>query len=65
MEANDSKDLVSFIIMTNNITNMSYMFDGCSTLTSINVSNFKINNVTNMSRMFNGCFSLFFRYQKF
>ena len=37
---------------------MSAMFDGCSSLTNINLSNFNTNNVTNMSWMFNGCSSL-------
>ena len=34
------------------LNNMSYMFCGCSSLTSLNLSNFKINNVNNMSGMF-------------
>ena len=29
-------------------TNLSQMFDGCGSLTSINLSNFNTNNVTNM-----------------
>ena len=37
---------------------MSYMFNGCSKLTSLYLSNFYPNNVTNMSYMFNGCKSL-------
>ena len=31
---------------------MSYMFYKCSSLTSLNLSNFNTNNVTNMSGMF-------------
>ena len=30
------------------LTNMSSMFNGCSSLTSLNLSNFNTNNVTNM-----------------
>ena len=42
-----------------NVTNMSYMFDGCSSLSSLpDISKWNTNNVTNMSYMFNGCSSL-------
>ena len=41
-----------------NYTDLSYMFAGCSSLTSINLSNFNTNNVTNMSYMFSYCSSL-------
>jgi len=34
------------------------MFSGCSSLTSLNLSNFNTNNVTNMSYMFFNCSSL-------
>ena len=37
---------------------MSYMFYKCSSLTSLNLSNFNTNNVNNMSRMFSNCSSL-------
>ena len=40
---------------TNNVTDMSYMFDGCSLLKELNLNNFNTNNVTNMSCMFSGC----------
>ena len=43
---------------TDSVTNMGSMFNGCSSLTSIDVSNFNTNNVTNMSSMFSGCSSL-------
>ena len=33
---------------------MSYMFSECSSLTSLNLSNFNTNNVTNMKDMFSG-----------
>ena len=37
---------------------MSYMFYGCSSLTSLNLSNFNTNNVNNMNHMFSYCSSL-------
>ena len=37
---------------------MSHMFDGCNSLTNINLSNFNTQNVTNMSFMFFDCYSL-------
>ena len=37
---------------------MSSMFNSCSSLTSINLSNFNTNNVKNMNSMFYGCSSL-------
>ena len=43
---------------TENVTNMAYMFYGCSGLTSLDVSNFNTANVTKMSSMFSGCSSL-------
>ena len=43
---------------TNNVTNMSDMFYGCSSLINIDLSNFNTNNVTDMNDMFNGCSSL-------
>ena len=43
----------------NNVTDMSFMFDGCSSLSSLpDISNWNTNNVTNMSSMFYGCSSL-------
>ena len=45
---------------TANVTSMSYMFYGCSSLTStsLDLSKFDTSNVTNMSEMFRGCYSL-------
>ena len=43
---------------TSNVTNMSSMFYGCSSLTSLDLSSFNTLNVTNMSSMFDGCSSL-------
>jgi len=37
---------------------MSFMFNGCSSLKELNLSNFKTNNVTNMGWMFQSCTSL-------
>jgi surface protein len=43
---------------TANVINMESMFDGCSGLTSLDLSMFNTSNVTNMSWMFYGCRSL-------
>ena len=43
---------------TENVTDMAYMFEGCSGLKSIDVSNFNTSNVTNMSYMFDECSGL-------
>lgn len=43
---------------TTNVIDMSYMFDGCSRLSSLDLSNFVTDNVTDMSAMFAGCTSL-------
>ncbi len=40
---------------TSRVTNMSYMFFDCSSLTNLDVSNFDTSKVTNMSWMFDGC----------
>ena len=40
------------------LTSTSYMFKGCSSLESIDLSSFNTNNITNMSGMFSGCSSL-------
>ena len=40
------------------MTDMSYMFYGCSSFKELNLNNFNTNNVTNMFRMFYGCSSL-------
>ena len=46
------------ILHMNNVTDMRSMFHGCSSLNSINLSNFNTNNVTDMSCMFLYCSSL-------
>ncbi len=43
---------------TSNVTNMSYMFYNCNSLTSLNLSSFNTANVTDMSMMFVACNSL-------
>ena len=43
---------------TANVTDMSNMFDGCSSLTNLDLGNFNTANVTNMGFMFNLCQSL-------
>ena len=43
---------------TAKVTDMSYMFDNCSSLTSLDVTHFNTANVTNMSSMFSSCPSL-------
>ena len=42
------------------LMDMSRMFYKCSSLTNLNLSNFKANNVNNMSYMFSLCDSLHF-----
>ena len=42
----------------NLLNNTNFMFYYCSSLTSLNLSNFNINNVNNMSGMFYNCTSL-------
>ncbi len=43
---------------TINVTDMSFMFNGCTTLTSLDVSSFDTSNVTEMHYMFEDCASL-------
>ena len=43
---------------TSNATDMSVMFYGCSSLTSLDVSGFNTDNVTDMREMFSGCSGL-------
>ena len=45
-------------INTSNVSDMSYMFSGCQSLVSLDVSSFDTSNVTNMSYMFSSCRSL-------
>ena len=43
---------------TSKVTSMVSMFDGCSSLTSLDVSNFDTSSVTDMMRMFSACSNL-------
>ena len=43
---------------TEKVTSMIYMFDGCSALTSLDVSNFNTAEVKSMTYMFNNCSTL-------
>ena len=43
---------------TSNVTNMNYMLAGCSSLTSLDLSNLDTSNVTSMESMFDECSSL-------
>ena len=43
---------------TQNVTNMGFMFDGCSALRTLDLSSFDTKNVTNMKYMFYGCSTL-------
>ena len=58
----DMENLTSIVgikyLDTSNVTNMGGMFNGCKSLTSLDVSGFNTSNVTNMGDMFDGCKSL-------
>ena len=54
---NKGKYIIKYIFK-NNLTNTAFMFRECSSLNSINLSNFNTNNVTEMLGMFEGCSSL-------
>lgn len=43
---------------TDDVKYMDWMFNGCSQLTSLDVSHFNTSNVTDMSAMFSGCYNL-------
>ena len=45
-------------IKTDNVTNMSYMFSGCRSLTSLDVTGFNTENVKTLLAMFEDCSSL-------
>ena len=46
------------ILKSENVTDMSLMFNGCSALEELKLNNFNTGKVTNMSFMFSGCSSL-------
>ena len=59
IKSNNNNELKIKLKGINNVTDMSYMFDGCSSLLSLpDISKWNTNNVTNMSYMFDGCSSL-------
>ena len=43
---------------TSNVTNMSYMFYNCRSLTKLDLSSFNTSKLVNMSKMFYGCDAL-------
>ena len=53
------KDIAGLELLdTSKVTNMRYMFNGCSALTSLDLSGFDTSKVTYMDNMFNGCSAL-------
>ena len=55
---NQIEDIILDEYDTSNVTDMSCMFDGCSSLESLDLSGFDTSNVTDMFNMFYGCSSL-------
>ena len=53
-----SIDFDSFNIDTSNVSTMSFMFYGCNSLTTLDLSSFDTSNVTDMYSMFDECNSL-------
>ena len=49
---------VEYLKVTSNVTDMSSMFQKCSSLTRLDVSDWDTSKVTNISAMFNNCSSL-------
>ena len=54
----DSFTITLTKIKTEKITDLSYMFYGCDSLTSLNLQSFNTNNINNMEYMFYYCYSL-------
>ena len=54
------KNIINFIHLpnTSNVSNMSYMFNACRSLTSLDLSSFNTSACTNMNGMFSGCSGL-------
>ena len=53
------KDIAGLELLdTSKVTNMRYMFNGCSALTSLDLSGFDTSKVTYMDNMFTGCSAL-------
>ena len=53
-----SDQIISAEINVTGMTDASYLFSGCSNLTSLDVSGFDTSNVTDMSWLFDGCSGL-------
>ena len=49
---------VDYLKVTDKATTMVHLFNGCTSLTRVNASNWNTSNVTNMAYMFYGCKSL-------
>ena len=58
----DIKDMTLIFFSSNfnieEVADMSYMFSGCSSLTSIDISNLDTHNIMNMASLFKDCLSL-------
>lgn len=52
------KSINTMKLDTSNVTDMSYMFNECESLTSLDLSSINTSNVTNMVSMFDSCASL-------
>jgi surface protein len=53
------QDITGFqYLHTDDVTNMKYLFSGCSSLTSLDLTGFNTRNVENMEKMFQGCLNL-------
>lgn len=50
--------IISAVIKVDKITRISYMFNGCSNMVSVDVNGLETSNVTDMSNMFSGCTKL-------
>ena len=55
---NTFTNLIFKDVDTSNVTNMSFMFEYCFYLTSLDLSTLNTSNVTDMNRMFGGCGAL-------
>ena len=56
--SNTFTNLIFKDVDTSNVTYMNYMFSGCSSLTSLNLSGWNTSNVINMDYMFYNCSSI-------
>ncbi|MCM1552115.1 MAG: BspA family leucine-rich repeat surface protein [Butyrivibrio sp.] len=55
---NQRSKIKTAVIRITGLKDASHMFDGCKSLTSLDLSSFETRNVTDMEGMFNGCGSL-------